>query len=317
MFTVVIPLFNKGAYVERALDSIADQSFAATEILVVNDGSTDGGDRVVRRRGDARLRIIDQPNRGVSAARNAGIAAATQPFVAFLDADDRWRPHFLARMRGLVAAHPGAVLYGAGFVTVAGDGTTRRHGIAPEAGAAREARLVDYFAERRRGHVLHMSTTVAPRAALEAVGGFPEGVAYCEDEMLWARLALAGPVVLSPELLAEYDVGVPGQAVEYWTRAYRERLDVLEYHRFLGAELWRNGGARPSLVALARRELTTALLQRIYRGNFAAAERLWHEARLEGLPLGPVAAACGAVARNPALQPAVAAMMGVARRLRG
>jgi glycosyltransferase involved in cell wall biosynthesis len=316
MFTVVIPLFNKGPYIERALDSIDGQSCAADEIIVVNDGSTDGGDRVVRARRDDRLRVIDQPNRGVSAARNAGIAAATQPCVAFLDADDRWRPRFLERMRGLVAAHPEAVLYGAGFVTVASDGTTRRHGIA-SAGPGDRGRVVDYFAERRRGHVLHMSTTVARKVALEAVGGFPEGVAYCEDEMLWARLALAGPVVLSPEALAEYDVGVPGQAVEYWSRAYRERLDVLDYHRFLAAELWRRGGSPASLVALARHELTTGLLQRIYRGNFTAAARLWNEAHLDGLPLGPVAAACGYVARHPKVQPAVGAVMGLARRLRG
>jgi glycosyltransferase involved in cell wall biosynthesis len=316
MFTVVIPLFNKGPYVERALDSIDGQSHAADEIIVVNDGSTDGGDRLVRSRGDARLRVIDQPNRGVSAARNAGVAAATHPFVAFLDADDRWRPGLLARMRGLIGTHPAAVLYGAGFVTVAADGSRHRHGIAP-AGPGDTGRIVDYFAERCRGHVLHMSTTVARRSAVEAVGGFPEGVAYCEDEMLWSRLALAGLVVLSPEALAEYDVGVPGQAVEYWSRAYRERLDVLDYHRFLAAEVWRHGGSRPALVALARRELTTALLQRIYRGNFAASEALWREAHLDGLPLGPVAAACGFVVRHPGMQPAVAALMGLARRLRG
>jgi glycosyltransferase involved in cell wall biosynthesis len=314
MFTVVIPLFNKGPYIERALDSIAGQSCPADEIVVVNDGSTDGGDRLVRTRRNPRVLLLDQPNRGVSAARNAGIAAATQPFVAFLDADDRWRPGFLARMRSLVASHPEAVLYGAGFVTVAGDGRHRRHGIAPPVEPG--GRVVDYFAERCRDHVLHMSTTVARRTALDAVGGFPQGVAYCEDEMLWARLALAGRVVLTPEPLAEYDVDVPGQAVEYWSRGYRERLDVLDYHRFLAAEAWRHGGTRPSLLALARRELTTALVQRVYRGNFPALEQLWNEARLDGLPLGPVAAACGWLVAHPEARAPVASAMSSLRRLR-
>lgn len=319
MFTVVIPLFNKAATIQRTLDSVLAQSLPPAEILVVDDGSTDGGDAIARRQADPRIRVIDQPHAGVSAARNAGLRTASQPFVAFLDADDRWRPEFLARMRHLIEAHPGAVLYGAGFFTVKGDAIERYHGIGRSATDPRPAGVVDFFAERRRDFPLHTSTTVVPRGAADAVGGFPVGVAFAEDHLFWARLALTGPVVLTPEPLSEYDVSVPGQAVEYWRGGYRERFDILEYHRFLAAELRRRlaaGEASGSFAALARQELRTAVLQRFYWGNFDAVAKIWRELDLAGLGLGPAAVLAAWLSRQPGLQSLVAPMLSVLRSLR-
>ena len=324
MFTVVIPLFEKGPYVWRALESVCGQTCSVAEIIVVNDGSTDGGEEFARAfvppAGGPALRVIDQPNRGVSAARNAGIAAATQPFVAFLDADDRWRPGFLAAMQVLIDRHPEAVLYGSGFVTVAGDREVHRYGVRP---AENSGGTTDLFRALARDHVVHPSSMVVPRAAALAVGGFPEGVSHCEDMWFWTKLALAGSVVLTPEPLALYDVGVPGQAVEYWQGAYRERFDVLEYHRFLAEELRRLApaagpaqGARASFATYARQQLRTAALQRLYWGNFAALDRLWRELRLGDLALGWPVPACGWIARHPAVQPAVGAVLAVARSIR-
>lgn len=319
MFTAVIPLFNKAATVRRALDSVFGQTFAPAEILVVDDGSTDGGGAIARSMADFRLRVIDQPNRGVSAARNAGLRAATQPFVAFLDADDRWRPELLARMRDLIERHPGAVLYGAGFFTVEGATIKRYHGIGRSADDARPAGVVDFFAERCRDFPLHTSTTVVRREAALSLGGFAEGVAYAEDHLFWAKLALAGPVVLTPEPLAEYDVAVPGQAVGYWRTTYRERFDILEYHRFLADELRQRtakGRAADSFATLARQELRTAVLQRMYWGNFAAVERVWRDLDLGGLGLGTAARACAWVGRHPGARPFIGPLLAGLRSLR-
>jgi glycosyltransferase involved in cell wall biosynthesis len=328
MFSVVIPLFNKGDAIAQALASIAAQTLLPAEVIVVNDGSTDGSDAAARRFATATtacpVRVLDQPNRGVSAARNAGSAAATQPFVAFLDADDRWRPGFLATMHALIDRYPDAALYGSGFVTVrnsagAGGHEVRRYGVRGdeiEAGDPTGGR-VDYFRAFAREPVVSMSSMVAAKTMLDRVGGFPEGVTHGEDLLVWARLALTGPVVLSAEPLAEYDVGVPGQAVSYWTSGYRERFEVLAYHRFLADELRRHSPAAPaSFAPYAIRQLETAALQRAYWGNLPALAEFVQAVGFDTLPLGVQGrAACWIADTRWAWGP-VATMMGAVRAIR-
>lgn len=317
MFTVLIPLYNKAAYIQRALDSVSAQTCRPTEILVVNDGSTDGGDAIVRSLKNPLIRVLDQPNQGVSIARNNGLAAATQPYIAFLDADDRWRPGFLAAMRQAIEAFPSATLYGAGFATVAGGRVQREFGIPPGDDGPATPRVVDYFRTISGGHPLHMSTTVAPREAALAVGGLPVGIDFCDDHIFWAQLALRGPVVLTPEILAEYDVSVPGQAIERWKKAYKEQ--VLEYHRFLAREMRVRTGNSPlerSFHAHGREVLRMALLQRLYWANFPAIRELWDECGLADLRPGGIAEACDWIARHPLVQPPVAAVLAGVRGLR-
>jgi glycosyltransferase involved in cell wall biosynthesis len=93
--SIVIPLYNKAPYVERALASIGAQSFTDFEVIVVDDGSTDNGPAIVRGRSDPRIRLLTQSNAGPGPARNTGIAAAAGEFITFLDADDEWLPTFL------------------------------------------------------------------------------------------------------------------------------------------------------------------------------------------------------------------------------
>jgi len=324
MFTVVIPLFEKGPYVRRALESVRAQTLPPAEIVVVNDGSTDGGDQVARAfvppAGGPRVRVIDQPNRGVSAARNAGIAAASQAYVAFLDADDRWAPEFLARMRDLIERCPGAMLYGAGFVTTRDGRELRRHGVVPaeiEGGDPRGGR-VDFFQGLAREPVVSASSMVAPKAALERSGGFPEGVTHGEDFLVWAKLALAGPVALAPEPLAAYDVGVPGQAVGYWQRGYRSDFSILAYHRFLADELRKRAGSRPgsppdSFTTYAVGQLETAALQRLYWGRFQALADFARELGLDVLPLGRRGRIACWIARHRIAWPAGATIMAAVR----
>ena len=95
MYDVVIPLYNKVSSIERCLRSIAAQTVPVNRVILVNDGSTDGSVSVVERlRGsiDLDLRLINQPNQGVSVARNRGIAESTTDIVCLLDADDAWHP---------------------------------------------------------------------------------------------------------------------------------------------------------------------------------------------------------------------------------
>jgi glycosyltransferase involved in cell wall biosynthesis len=317
MFTVLIPLYNKAPYIQRALDSVYAQTYQPSEILIVNDGSTDGSDEIVRRQASPLIRMLDQPNQGVSVARNNGLAAAAHPYVAFLDADDRWRPGFLQSMRTAIEAFPRAFLYGAGFATVASGRIKRECAIPAGRLGPAAAREVDFFRVCSGGHPLHISTTVVPRTSAIAIGGFAAGVEFCEDHLFWAKLALRGSVVLTPEVLADYDVEVPGQAVEVWGTAYKER--VLEYHKFIAFEMRGRSATTPmerSFRSYSRRVLQTALFQRFYWANFPAIRDLWGECELANLGLGGFANACAWVAAHPFAQPPIAVAMKQIRQLR-
>jgi glycosyltransferase involved in cell wall biosynthesis len=104
--SVIIPLYNKGNYIGRALDSVFAQTFQDYEVIVVNDGSTDDGPAIAAGYKDARLRIIEQENAGPGAARNRGIREARGQYIAFLDADDEWLPEFLKKSYQALEANP-------------------------------------------------------------------------------------------------------------------------------------------------------------------------------------------------------------------
>jgi glycosyltransferase involved in cell wall biosynthesis len=89
LITVIMPAFNAAAYIRCAIDSVLDQTWKDWELIVINDGSVDDTAAIVRSYADARIRLMEQPNQGVSSARNRGLDVATGQYVAFLDADDR------------------------------------------------------------------------------------------------------------------------------------------------------------------------------------------------------------------------------------
>ena len=107
MVSVVIPLYNKAYTVAHTLATVQAQTYTDYEIIVVDDGSTDGGADVVRSVCDSRIRLIMQANAGVSAARNRGISEARGEFIAFLDADDEWKPDYLSTQMQLVEKYSG------------------------------------------------------------------------------------------------------------------------------------------------------------------------------------------------------------------
>ena len=111
-FSIIIPLYNKAPYIERAINSVLNQSLQNFEIIVVNDGSSDGGEKIVTKLEDERLKLVSQKNAGVSAARNKGALEAKSEYLAFLDGDDTWEPNFLSELVKLIADFPNAGIYG-------------------------------------------------------------------------------------------------------------------------------------------------------------------------------------------------------------
>ena len=210
LVSVIIPLFNKAAHIEETVRSVLVQSYRKFELIVVNDGSTDRGPEIARSFKDPRVRVIDQENAGVSAARNRGISATRGELVAFLDGDDLWNPDFLAAVLRLNRQYPLAGLYATAYQI------RRRHRglIDPQfkeiPSPPWEGIMPRYFRSAALGKPpVCASACCAPRHVLNEVGGFAAGRRMGEDLDLWARIALRYPVAFST-----YKGAVYGQDAE-------------------------------------------------------------------------------------------------------
>jgi hypothetical protein len=195
MLSVIIPLFNKEKTVARALRSVLQQTHQDFEIIVVNDGSTDASIAEVRGFDDRRIRLVHQPNSGVSAARNRGIQEAKSDTVAFLDADDEWKPWFAETVSDLQRDYPEAGVWATNYEFALPGGRrwpTKLNGL-PKSDW--RGVIPDYFLLAARSHPpVHSSSISAARTAMNSVGGFPVGVQCGEDLLTWARLAAYFPI---------------------------------------------------------------------------------------------------------------------------
>lgn len=194
--TVIVPLYNKGPYVGRALDSIAAQTFDRFEALIIDDGSTDDGASVAEHYPDPRFRLIRQPNQGPGAARNRGLSQARGEFVAFLDADDEWLPgyleHAVNRLRGTKeAAYACSYLEDPGGVS--SEPLWRRRGLLEGTFEASADTAPEVFLHTLA--FLTPCTTVARTEVVRKWGGFYENrCLYAEDAFLWLKVLLNCPV---------------------------------------------------------------------------------------------------------------------------
>lgn len=196
--TVVIPLYNKEREIENTLRSVLAQTRLPDEVLVVDDGSTDRSAELVRQCNSPLVRLLEQPNAGVSAARNHGIAEARGRYIALLDADDAWEPGFLEAVEALIAEFPECGLYCTGFSIVAKDG------VFPAPGPARRGVVGNFFGDSAHRYIAIPSACCIPREVFDTVGGFPEGMKIAEDLYLWIKIARRYAVCYTPEKLVRY-----------------------------------------------------------------------------------------------------------------
>lgn len=205
MFSVVIPLWNKRHTVAATLAGAMAQTWRDFELILVDDGSTDGGMAETLRFDDPRIRRLTQANAGPGAARNSGIRAARGEWIAFLDADDIWFPDHLAELDRVRRRFPDAGLIGTTVLRSDRQGRYRTP-------ARSEGRIesVNFFDLVNQGRwPVTTSSAAIPRRTFEALGGF--GDAPCgQDIEFWTRIALDRPIAVSSRATAVYILGTGG-----------------------------------------------------------------------------------------------------------
>jgi glycosyltransferase involved in cell wall biosynthesis len=233
---VVLPAYNGSQVIRKALESALAQD-VPLNIIVVDDGSSDNSAEIAKSYGP-RVTVISQANRGVSGARNTGLAAAQAPYVALLDQDDVWQPGKLSRQLDLIEAHPEVGLVFTDMRILKPDGTVIEDGFLrttqPYMALDREPLGNDaYLLPLSLGQAILRSNFISPstallrRQAVQEVGGFDESFRLCDDADCWMRLlrhwrgiAIEDCLVLS--LLWE------GNASLKWDKLILERIRIGE-----------------------------------------------------------------------------------------
>lgn len=185
--SVVIPTHNRAHTMARALDSVLAQTLLPSEVIVVDDGSTDTTSELLSRH-YPQVRVLSQSNQGVSAARNTGIRAARDEWIAFLDSDDSWLPRKLERQAELITRNPGRRLCHTEEIWI-------RRGVRVNAMSKHAKKGGRIFRDCLPLCVISPSSTLVRRDLLDETGLFDEDLPACEDYDLWLRICAREPVL--------------------------------------------------------------------------------------------------------------------------
>lgn len=227
MISIIIPLYNKENQIQKTLDSVFSQTFQDFEVIIVNDGSTDKSIETVKvyckthniplveDKGiipntsySNTIRLINQSNAGVSKARNTGIENAQGEFIAFLDADDEWKPDYLETQANLIKKYPDAAVFATNYEFKNSDGKITPTILNKIPFEGQDGILANYFQVASCSHPpLWTSAIVAKKTALQEIEGFPCGITSGEDLLTWARLYIIGDIAFTKTIGAVYNLG--------------------------------------------------------------------------------------------------------------
>lgn len=256
--SVVIPAYNRRRFLPAALESVASQTYPVSEIIVVDDGSSDGTFEIAKAAAgeDPRIRVLKRSHGGANRARNAGIAEASGEWIAFLDSDDQFEPEKIDKQMQALDQFPAAV----------GAFTGLRH-MDPSGERIFIPRDNPSLFDLRCSNVLSSTSSALIRSdVLRAIGGFDPDLESCQDWELWFRLRRAGPITVVQEPLVRLDTG-PHERItndlEKVSRGHQAVFDrlgtgvegayqknvVKSMHRLVLADIFlRNGRSREALT---------------------------------------------------------------------
>lgn len=265
LFSIVIPLYNKERYIADTIQSVLDQNYTDFELLIVDDGSTDGSRDVVEGIADPRIRLIKKENGGSSTARNLGFRESKGKYVCFLDADDRYLPGFLDNARALVEKYPEAGLYGLNYV-FSRNGREFHPGFHGIPDNEKMVIVPDYFESVLYGEQVVINTAnCIPKRVLEEVEGYDEGMRTTEDQDLWIRIALKHPVAFHHDVSAVYNLDVEN------AKTQRVPKHEIEYANKL--QQWISDGRIPEKHLSACKRIVAANLIGVASMNILAGDK--------------------------------------------
>ncbi|MBZ8138292.1 hypothetical protein CLD22_00055 [Rubrivivax gelatinosus] len=232
--SVVIPTYNRARFLPAAIASVRAQTRPCAEIVVVDDGSTDGTAELVSTLGAGIVYVL-QDNQGPSAARNRGIREACGELIAFLDTDDRWLPDKLARQVDLIAARPSIALVATDEAMEDGDGKTlvasnfARRRLVEQLRLDGHGRVTNAPGVLLRVNFISTSTVLARRDVLLELDGFDRRLRYGEDLELWLRIAARHDVgcLTSVEAIRVTHDANTTKSIEPMLRGYVELAEVI------------------------------------------------------------------------------------------
>ncbi|MBL8268387.1 glycosyltransferase family 2 protein [Steroidobacter sp.] len=226
--SVIVPTYNYGSYIAEAIASIAAQTLQPTEIIVIDDGSKDDTRAVIEALGQANLRYVYQNNAGVSAARNTALELATSDYIAFLDADDRWRPQMLEQQAALLDSDPDMVFCFTNFVRfdhATGNLLTDQFAYYPELAGlpltpgplpnTATIRADAFSSLIQFGELPAFTPAILFRRDKIAGMRFDTTLKVCEDTDFVMRTAMRGSVGFNREVLAEIRRHAKNATVDY------------------------------------------------------------------------------------------------------
>ena len=219
--SVIIPTHNRAGFLAQAIDSVLSQTYANFELIVVDDGSSDGTPALLASY-DKALVSLRQENRGPAAARNAGIRAARHPLLAFLDSDDQFTRHKLALQVAAMEAQPEMLISHTRE-------TWFRNGLHLNQKKRHAKKGGDIFARNLALCLVGMSTVMVRQELFERIGLFDESFPCCEDYEFWLRASVAHPFLLLDTPLTAKHGGRPDQvSARFQTGMDRLRIRALE-----------------------------------------------------------------------------------------
>lgn len=262
--SVIMPCYNAEAYVAEALRSAAAQSRPPDEIVVTDDGSTDGSLDAIRSSGVV-VTLVRTERANGAGARNAAIERATGDWLAFLDADDVWKPHHLERFESVVG--PGDVGYTGWCDHMHSDGTMRGEGVCrwPVSEACSGLPASRFLEWRRSFKHFAMLTTVVRRDRFLEVGGFDVEQVRRHDLDMWLRVIRGRTWSFNPEPTAKYRVVTGGVSRANWASSEYYHLRMLN----------KNAASWPELEDERRLWAKRAVVSALTDGGRADVRRVW------------------------------------------
>jgi glycosyltransferase involved in cell wall biosynthesis len=196
-FTVIIPTYNRCVLTERAIESVLNQTDQDFTLIVIDDGSTDNTP-LLQNKYKSQITYIRQNNRGVSAARNRGIAEAESPYIALLDSDDTWHSNKLAEHRSFIAEHDSIRIHQTEDKWI-------RNGRAVNPRLKHRKQAGDIFIPSLDLCLISPSSVVMEKSVFNDYGLFDEDLPACEDYDLWLRITAHEPVgLIEKQLITRY-----------------------------------------------------------------------------------------------------------------